>query len=95
VKVVVTMLDAINLLSDFRLIKNNYHIIFKYYIGGYENYPRIIDYLGGDIEFKDGVLTKEDEKKIYDYLFEHYGLPPFDRKTVKEKLKKYRYINLR
>ena len=53
-----------------------------------------IDYTGTDVDCPDGTITAEDKKKIFEYLHEHYGYPPFNKKDVENKLKEYNGIHL-
>lgn len=87
---------SLNLLKEFDLTDNNYHIIFKFYIGGYEKYPKSIDYIGTEAIFPDGenYFDKNERKKIYEYLLEHYGYPPFNKEVVEKQLKEFNSIRL-
>ena len=87
-------MPVLNLLPHVKLEKKDYHIIFEYYSGGYETSPRHIDYTGTDVDCPDGTITAEDKKKIFEYLHEHYGYPPFNKKDVENKLKEYNGIHL-
>ena len=83
-------------LSDFKLEKGNYHIIFEYTPGYYVDNVRHIDYWGTGLSFQDFdevEVGSSEYKKILEYLKEHYEYAPFDYGKVAESLKYYNHID--
>lgn len=83
-------------LSDFKLEKGNYHIIFEYTPGYYVDNVRHIDYWGTDLsfqEFDEARLGSKEYIIILNYFKKYYGYPSFDYDKVEEAIQKYNHID--